>query len=180
MEKDMGERQVNRGRRLLPALLLVGLIAMLAACGGSGDSGPSGSVVPVFAGAERLDSDEKGDLYDAFGYKTRDAFGTVYRSDRRFEDVITYYSEGIGGEGWHVIISQQFLDGVWTVMTTRDDVVAMLTIMTGSAVHLAPTLAGLDEYQINAATITADQTVIIVHEYTCEEQDVTSCTALRT
>jgi hypothetical protein len=168
-----------RHRILLLAAVLT--LVLLAACGGSGSDAPEapeGSAVPVVAGAQQLASDDKGDLFDSFGYATSTGMGTVYRSTTAYDEVTSFYGEGIKSEGWDVLASQQFLPGSWTVIATKGDVVTMLTIMQGSAYQQMPSLAGLDAYDIDPASIAASDTLVVVAEFTCEEQHVRDCTTV--
>ena len=158
--------------------VVLALALTQAACGGS-DAASSGSGVPVVAGGEKIGEAELDDAwYDAFGFATSDALGTVYRTSASLTDVTAYYSEGIASEGWTVVASAPMATAQ-TVMVSKDDRVAMLTLMSGETYTIAPGIGGLEDMGITLDNILADETIVTVQEFTCDEDDVARCTFLQ-
>ena len=158
--------------------VMLALALALAACGGS-DGTREGSSVPVVARAEKVGEAELDDAwYDAFGFATSDALGTVYRTSASLPEVTAYYSDGITAEGWTVVASAP-MAMAQTVMASKDDRVAMLTLMSGETYTTAPGLGGLEDMGITIDNVADDETIVTVQEFTCDEDDVGRCTFLQ-
>lgn len=167
--------------RLALATILVGLMLSLAACGGDSEAGeasekPETSGIPLAPGTELVDSQRDDDAFAGL-YESSNAVGSVYRSTTATDDVTSFYSEGIVAEGWDVVSSGP-LATAHIVSATKDDRVALITIMDAETYRLAPGLGGLEDFGLTVENVQDGETIIAVMEFTCEEDDISGCFAI--
>jgi hypothetical protein len=177
----MWDMRMLRDHRVSALLGILVLGLLMAACGdsASSDRADEPRVPPVAGATEVADMQLDDAWYDAFGFKTSDARGTVYRTDTAFDIVTAYYSEAIADEGWTVVVSNPLVATSQTVMLTKGERVAMLTLMDGKTYSIAPGLGGLEDMNVAIANVTDNETIVTVQEYTCDEDEVASCTFLQ-
>ena len=160
-------------------LLVVTLgVTALVACGGSDDNGSGGIRFPRFAGADELASVDlpQEDLED-IDANVVDGESTLLRSDAPFDEVREYYAEGVEDDGWVVTQSVEIDDEQELFVVSNDRRVAAVYVLSGEAAVDGEELFADEGLEFDPDDVEAEDTVILVSHFTCQESSVAECLA---
>ena len=149
--------------------LLIIVLGLSMACGdSSGDT-------PRFEDAEELDSaDVPEDDLDDLGFEVSDAHGAVYRTEEDLETVYEYYADGVEDDDWQV--EETIPDETEAiVILSKDDTVATVFVMPGYRAIEGQALFEQEGLDLDPDDVADDDTVILISQFTCEEDDVDDC-----
>jgi hypothetical protein len=167
-------------KRIAIALIAAFALLLLAACGGSSGngSGSSSGNMPVFSGAEKLDSEKMSadDMAD-MGFKASNGEAAVYKSDKSFKEVSDYYATGIKSNGWNVVMAMPFGETSFAILS-KDKNVLVATVMSGKEAKSDSGMFDADELDVDLNDIQDDETLIVLASFVCDEDDISVCTNL--
>jgi hypothetical protein len=169
------------------ALLLIAVLAVatLAACGGSDDNGGtrgSNANHPVFAGAQRLDSAKMKDEDVAdMGFKASNGELAGYKTDKPFREVSDYYTNGVKSAGWNVGMTLPFGETTLAILS-KDKTVVVATVMSAKDAKGDGSFINQEDLEqlknVRIADLKDNETLILIANFTCDEDDITTCTSL--
>jgi hypothetical protein len=180
-------RPRERGLRAVAlALITILALTMLAACGGSDDNGGSGgnssASHPVFSGATRLDSaDMKAEDINEMGFKASNGKLAAYKTNKPFREVSDFYVTGVKNDGWNVGMTLPFGETTLAIMS-KDKTVVVATVMSAKDAKGESSFLNQEDLQeledVKISELNDNETLILIANFTCDEEDISVCTNL--
>lgn len=161
----------------LPLAVVLALLLALgvAACGGDGGGGGGGDDVPVISGADEIESqDASDDQLEELGFAASDGKATAYKTDKSLDEVSDFYDDL--EDGWDVAMSMPIGDQYVAVLS-KGKTVAFVSAMTGAYAKENPDMVGDEDFEIDVEDIDDDDTLVLVAEFTCDEENIEDCVA---